>query len=661
MPHISDLPGFDRALDILSGTTLSSDDAFDDVLDGVDPDDPCLGARPTPRTPDTALDALMALRLGALESNAGLDGLSPDPGTITVLRAAEVHERERLKDLIEQSDDIPDTMVRLQPGAGGGGIEREQFHREILKNLLKGRRVLVVADLTTPVPDDLSLVVMQEMRCPDLTPDMLSAVVTLLHGMEVTVPGGRLPDLDELRLAAIFAAPTPEAALATLMRFRAPQRRGQDAITLDSVHGQTEAVEMFDQLVDDLDGWRAGEIAWAEVTASVLMSGPPGTGKTLLAQAVAGSAAAHFVKTGYAECQKAGHQGDMLRALYAAADQAIVKSPSVFFVDEIDSFFSRAQSSNGYIVGVVNGLLTLLDRLNATPGVIVIAATNFVENVDPAITRAGRFDRHVQVGPLDRGGVRSMLRAELPPGLATDKLLDRLGDQLTGMTGAQIGGILREARTRARRARRDLGEAHLTAAAGAAARPLDRDVLFRMALHEAGHLLIGHLAGLPAAHTARITATGGEVARPMPRVLTQNTVAALMRLHLAGRAAEQVALGDVSNGAGGGPRSDLALATDLAIRAELEYGLGHDLIWQPTESAHRLMPERLRRVVQDRLRHAERAVRADLETYRADLDRIAHDLMDKRELNADDLKTLLARVPFPDTRPQRGSPPAATM
>lgn len=105
----------------------------------------------------------------------------------------------------------------------------------------------------------------------------------------------------------------------------------------------------------------------------------------------------------------------------------------------------------------------------------------------------------------------------------------------------------------------------------------------------------------------------------------------------------------------------LALATDLAIRAELEYGLGHDLIWQHTESAHRLMPERLRRVVQDRLRRAERAARADLEKYRADLERIAHELMDKRELNADELKALLAPVSFPDTKSQRGSPPAATM
>ena len=382
--------------------------------------------------------------LGTLGTDAGLEGFCPEPGTITVLRAVLVHGRERLKDLIEKSDKIPDMMVRLQPGTGGSGIEREQFHRGILRNLLKGRRILVIADLTTPVPDDLSLVVMQEIRCPDLTPDMLSAALNILHGTEVTVPSGRLPDLDELRLAAIFAAPTSEAALAAIMRFRTPPQRGQTSVTLEDVHGQTEAVEMFDRSVEDLDGWCASEVAWAEVTASVLMSGPPGTGKSLLARAVAGPAAAHFVKTGYAECQKAGHQGDMLKALHAAANQAIAWAPSVFFLDEIDSFYSRGQSSNGYIVSVDNGLLTLLDRLNTTPAVIVIAAANFVENVDPAIVRAGRFDRHVHVGPLNKGGVRSMLHAELPPEFATDNLFDRLGDRLTGMTGAQIMGHFRE-------------------------------------------------------------------------------------------------------------------------------------------------------------------------------------------------------------------------
>ena len=244
-----------------------------------------------------------------------------------------------------------------------------------------------------------------------------------------------------------------------------------------------------------------------------------------------------------------------------------------------------------------------------------------------------------------------MLAAELPPELATAPLLGRLGEQLIGTTGAQVASILREARTRAPRARSNLGEAYLTTAAGAVARPLDPDLLFRAAIHESDHLLIGHLAGLPAAHTARLTATGGEVSHPMPRVLTPDTVDALIRMHLAGRAAERVALGDVSNGAGGGPRSDLALATDLAVRAQVDYGLGHDLVWQPPDTAARLMPERLRRVVHDRLRRTEEEGRADLEKHRANLARIARELMEKREIDAESLRALFAPIPSPDITP----------
>ena len=350
----------------------------------------------------------------------------------------------------------------------------------------------------------------------------------------------------------------------------------------------------------------------------------------------------------------------MLRALYAAAEQAISQAPAVFFLDEIDSFYRRAQSTNGYITGVVNGLLTLLDRLNATPGVIVVAATNFAENVDPAVVRAGRFDRHVIVEPLDRAGVRSMLSAELPPHLAKNAILDRFSDQLTGVTGAQLSSILRDAATRARRSRSDLAEAHLAQAAAAVARPLDRDLLVRTAFHEAGHLLMGHMLGLPAADTARITAQGGEVLRPRPRVFTAGIVDALITMHMAGRAAEHVALGDISNGAGGGPQSDLALATDLALRAEVDYGLGHDLIWQPAETAHRLMPDNLRRRVGERLHRAERAARRDLEVHRPDLDRIAQALLEKRELKGDDLQLLLAPVRLPKKTAKDASRPLET-
>lgn len=654
MLHTHDLPGLKHARDLLSGPTSTSDDAIDDVLDGVDLYDPGLGKRPAPNTPDAALDALMALRLGPLETD-----LLPGPGAITVLRAAHPYERERLEELIERSEANPDRVVRLQPKPDAGGLEREQFRRQVRKSSLKGARVVIIAEVSSPLPNDLSTAVERDVRCPEATGDMLAAILSILHDRAVAAPPEPLPALEELQLAAIFAAPTPEAALATLERVRSRQEP-RDLITLEDVHGQAEAVEAFDQLVDDLDAWRADEIEWREVTSSVLLTGPPGTGKTYLAQAVAGSAGVPFVKTGYAECQKFGHQGDMLRALYAAADQAISQAPAVFFLDEIDSFYNRAQSTNGYITGVVNGLLTLLDRLNATPGVIVIAATNYVENVDPAVIRSGRFDRHVTVGPLDRAGVRSMLSAELPPHLATDAILDRFGDQLTGVTGAQLASILREAATRARRSRSDLAEAHLAQAATAVARPLDRDLLVRTAFHEAGHLLMGHLLGLPAADTARITSKGGEVLRPRPRVLTAGIVDALITMHMAGRAAEQVALGNISNGAGGGPQSDLALATDLALRAEIDFGLGHGLIWQPAETAHRMMPDYLRRRVGERLHRVERAARRDLEVHRPDLDRIAHALLDKRELSRDDLQSLLDPVRLSKKTAKEASRPVET-
>ena len=157
------------------------------------------------------------------------------------------------------------------------------------------------------------------------------------------------------------------------------------------------------------------------MTSSFVFYGPPGTGKTLLAEALAGSAGVNFVKTGYAECQRNGHQGEMLKALYAAADKAIASTPAIFFIDEIDSFYSRTADTNSkYILGVVNGFLTQLDRLNATPGVIIVAATNHLDMIDPAVIRSGRFDRHIPVEPLDCAGVNAMLMAELPDVMAPE-------------------------------------------------------------------------------------------------------------------------------------------------------------------------------------------------------------------------------------------------
>lgn len=135
MLHSHDLPGLKHARELLNAITSNCDDAIDDVLDGVDLYDPGLGKRPAPNTPDAALDALHALRLGPLQMEG--EGLVPAPGAISVLRAAHPYERERLEELIERSETNPDRVVRLQPKLDAGGLEREQFRRQVRKALLK--------------------------------------------------------------------------------------------------------------------------------------------------------------------------------------------------------------------------------------------------------------------------------------------------------------------------------------------------------------------------------------------------------------------------------------------------------------------------------------------------------------------------------------------
>ena len=315
------------------------------------------------------------------------------------------------------------------------------------------------------------------------------------------------------------------------------------------------------------------------------MVGPPGTGKTLLAEALAGSAGITFVKTSYSDCQRHGHQGDFLRELNASADRASTGAPSVWFLDEIDSFHRRGQSVSGYMIGVINGLLTLVDKLSATEGVILIAATNDIDRVDTAVIRAGRYDRHIRVYPPDLGGVRVLLSSALADTIS-DEHLDRLADQLLGKTGAELAALVRDARTRARAEGQPFSAAHVQAAADAVQPPLAPDLLWRISVHEAGHLVAGAVFGLPAATSARVTATGGEVVRPALPSLTRDSLRAFQCAGLSGRAAEEVVLGDISSGGGTGATSDLAQATKLALEAECGLGFGPTLTWVPPETPY---------------------------------------------------------------------------
>ncbi|WP_210202994.1 AAA family ATPase, partial [Phaeovulum veldkampii] len=297
-----------------------------------------------------------------------------------------------------------------------------------------------------------------------------------------------------------------------------------------------------------------------------------------------------------------------------------------------------------YMMGVVNGLLTLLDRLSATEGVILVAATNNVERVDTAVVRAGRYDRHIRVNPPDRGGVRTFLSSALA-GTITEDHLDRLADQMMGRTGAELTALVRDARTRARSEGKPFSAEHVQAAADAFQPPLAPDLMWRISVHEAGHLVAGAVFGLPAATSARVTPTGGEVVRPAIPSLTRDSLRAFLCAVLSGRAAEEVVLGDISSGGGTGTSSDLAHATKLALEAECGLGFGPTLTWVPPETPYSLIPEPMRQRIEASLQAAQTEARAAMDRHRTTIERIAAVLSERRELDTAQIAELLTEIP----------------
>jgi ATP-dependent Zn protease len=168
--------------------------------------------------------------------------------------------------------------------------------------------------------------------------------------------------------------------------------------------------------------------------------------------------------------------------------------------------------------------------------------------------------------------------------------------------------------------------------------------MWRIAVHEAGHLLAGHLLGLEKATRAQLSTRGGFVARPAPGVITQATVPVLMQMQLAGRVAERLFFDDVSSGGGAGQVSDLAQATQMALQAEANFGFGPSLAWHTIDRPLTLMPLDVRGRIEARLQEAQADVTHLLNAHRLELERIAMALLERRELYAADLDDLLSGI-----------------
>lgn len=470
----------------------------------------------------------------------------------------------------------------------------------------------------------------------------LNAILTLLPEVE------GLRRLDWTLLQAAFGETNGVLVARRLAELSNRISRPENAITLNDVHGISSLRATFDQMVTDLDAWRQGRLQWSEVLASALLIGPPGTGKTLLAEALAGSAGIPFIATSYAQAQEKGHLGHYLAAMRETIDNAIAKAPCVLFFDEFDSFSRRDREhrNSEYMTSVVNALLEQLTLLNRTPGIIILAATNYPEKIDPALIRSGRFDRKLVIPLPDRAGLAGILRTHLGSHWTADLPLSSVTDQLLGCSGADAAAVARQALSLARANGEALALHHLLTAVDGIAPRLSSGLLHRIAVHEAGHVLVGAKLGQPCPERVMIGAGGGSVvARRISTVMTPKTAGELLTVLLAGRAAEAALLGSISNGAGNGPDSDLDRASEIALAMIQQWGFVDNLLWIETDRDRRhSLGHSPRQQAAALLQAAEDQATGIVRANIAPLTRIATVLLRERELDSRGIACLLNDV-----------------
>ncbi|MFC8514987.1 ATP-dependent zinc metalloprotease FtsH [Streptomyces sp. NPDC057257] len=363
---------------------------------------------------------------------------------------------------------------------------------------------------------------------------------------------------------------------------------GQQRTTFEDVAGIDEVEGELNDVVDFLKNPDAYRRMGAKMPRGVLLAGPPGTGKTLLARAVAGEAGVPFFSASASEFIEmiVGVGASRVRELFAEARKV---APSIIFIDEIDTI-GRARGGGASMGGhdereqTLNQILTEMDGFSGSEGVIVIAATNRADILDPALTRPGRFDRVVQVSPPDRGGREAILRIhtrEIP--LAENVDLAQVARTTPGMTGAELANLANEAallavkRKQERVTQSDLSEALEKVQLGAE-RPLvmPEEERRRTAYHESGHALLGMLQ--PGADPVRkITivprgrALGVTLSTPESDkyAYTEEYLRGRIIGALGGMAAEQVVYGVITTGA----ENDLEQVTNIARGMVARWGM----------------------------------------------------------------------------------------
>jgi len=399
----------------------------------------------------------------------------------------------------------------------------------------------------------------------------------------------------------------------------------------------------------------------AKVPKGILLYGPPGTGKTLLAKAVAHESGANFYSASASSFVEmfAGLGAARIRKLF---NEARKNAPAIVFIDELDAVgaqrsghgFNREQDQT------LNQLLVELDGFENARQVVVMGASNRIQDLDPALLRPGRFDRQMLVPPPDLSGREAILRVHTrnKPLSLTDIDLAQVARQTSGLTGAELANVCNEAAIKAGRrggsaiTQSDFDWALERVVAGLQQRKMLTEKERRiLAYHEGGHALMAHLMGsVMELQKVTIVSRGNALgyAFYLPEedryLHTKEELVDRMIVALAGRAAEEVVFGRVTNGAA----NDLEKVTEIARSMVFEWGMADAVSSRTLRADNYALSETTKRMRDEEQAHLtdgayEEALRL-LRKHRAPLDRIAAALLEKETLVRDELRELVQDV-----------------
>ncbi|GAP88638.1 putative ATP-dependent metallopeptidase [Rosellinia necatrix] len=462
----------------------------------------------------------------------------------------------------------------------------------------------------------------------------------------------------------------------------------QQKASFADVHGADEAKEELQDMVEFLRNPERFSQLGGKLPKGILLVGPPGTGKTLLARAVAGEAGVPFFYMSGSEFDEVyvGVGAKRVRELFAAAK---AKSPSIVFIDELDAIGGRRNARDAaYVKQTLNQLLTELDGFDQTANVIIIGATNFPELLDKALTRPGRFDRHVTVDLPDVRGRLAILQHHAKK-IKAEKDVDLKAIALTtsGLSGAELENIVNQAAVHASKnkakmvGRKDFDWAKDKVILGAERKSMVISAKEKemTAYHEAGHALVNLLTKGSSTTLYKVTIlargpTLGHTAS-LPEMdkysFTADNFLAQIDVALGGKLAEEIVYGP--NNVTSGASSDLQAATRAAFTmvaslgmstklGNMEYGSRYETLSSETKA---LVEAEVQRTVNEAYERARKL----LIDHRKELDLLAKALVDYETLNKEEVEKVIRGLPLPDrmivpkgpmTIPASAKPPSPT-